>query len=429
MGEKMEMEIREVEIEKLEPAPYNPRAISDEALDGLSHSIGEFGLVEPIVWNERTGHVVGGHQRLKVLEQAGAKSTKVVVVDLDPEREKALNVALNSRHIQGDWTQGLGAILQELKIELPELTAALRLDILETDFQKLFPPEGYAGLVDPDAIPEEPEKTVSKPGDLWQLGRHRLLCGDSTKAETLTKLMDGAKAVLIATDPPYGVAYDGNQHRRKVSPTKHGGGIVYRPILNDDLEGQKLLEFLTAAFQAGAQVSTPDASWYVWHASVTRDIFIEALKSVGVEVHQEIVWVKENFQFGRADYHWRHEPCLYGWGQKHRFVGMRNQSTVWEVTRETDHKHPTQKPVELFARAMRNNALSLEPCLDLFLGFGTAIIAAEMTTRVCYAVELDPAYVDMAVVRWERFTGQKASLLREGNLIGGGYERAREAAA
>jgi ParB-like chromosome segregation protein Spo0J len=134
MGERMEMEIREVDIERLEPAPYNPREISDQALDGLSHSIGEFGLVEPIVWNERTGHVVGGHQRLKVLEQAGAKSTKVVVVDLDPEREKALNVALNSRHIQGDWNAGLGAILQELKIELPELSATLRLDILETDF-------------------------------------------------------------------------------------------------------------------------------------------------------------------------------------------------------------------------------------------------------------------------------------------------------
>jgi DNA modification methylase len=263
-------------------------------------------------------------------------------------------------------------------------------------------------------------------GDLWQLGRHRLLCGDSTKPETLKKLMDGVKAVLVATDPPYGVAYDGNQHRRKVSPTKHGGGIVYRPILNDDLEGEKLLEFLTAAFKAAAQVSTPDASWYVWHASVTRDVFIEALKSVGVEVHQEIVWVKENFQFGRADYHWRHEPCLYGWGQKHRFVGMRNQSTVWEVTRETDHKHPTQKPVELFARAMRNNALSLEPCLDLFVGFGTAIIAAEVTTRVCYAVELDPTYVDMAVVRWERFTGQKAELVRESKTKVGGYERIRE---
>jgi len=379
--------------------------------------------VEPIVWNERSGHVVGGHQRLKVLEREGAKTTKVVVVDLDPEREKALNVALNSRHIQRDWSAGLGAILQELKVELPELSAALRLDILETDFQKLFPPEGYAGLIDPDALPEEPEKPVSRLGDLWQLGRHRLICGDSTKPETLKTLMGTTKAVLIATDPPYGVAYDGNQHRRKVSPTKHGGGIVYRPILNDDLEGEKLLGFLTAAFQAAASVSTPDASWYVWHASVTRDIFIEALRTVDVEVHQEIIWVKENFQFGRSDYHWRHEPCLYGCGEKHRFVGLRNQSTVWEVMRETDHKHPTQKPVELFARAMRNNALSLEPCLDLFVGFGTAIIAAEVTTRVCYAVELDPAYVDMAVVRWERFTGQKASLVRKGKTKAGGYER------
>jgi hypothetical protein len=145
--------------------------------------------------------VVGGHQRLKVLEQTGAKTTKVVVVDLDPEREKALNVALNSRHIQGEWTEGLGAILQELKVELPELSAALRLDVLETDFQKLFPPEGYAGLVDPDVLPEEPEKPVSRPGDLWQLGRHRLICGDSTKPETL-------KSVIVGDISPWSAGID-----------------------------------------------------------------------------------------------------------------------------------------------------------------------------------------------------------------------------
>jgi DNA modification methylase len=278
------------------------------------------------------------------------------------------------------------------------------------------------GRTDPDAIPAEPERAISQPGDIWVLGEHRFMCGDSTKVESLDRLMEGKKAALIVTDPPYGVAYDGNQHRRTVSPTQHGGGLVYRPILNDDLEGQKFLDFLCAAFKAAASVSRSDTSWYVWHASATRDLFIEALKSVGVEVHQEIIWVKENFQFGRSDYHWQHEPCLYGWGKKHRFFGERNQSTVWRIDRETDHKHPTQKPVEVFARPILNNSLAGEICLDLFMGFGTAIIAAEQTGRVCYGMEIDPVYVDMAVMRWEQFTGRASTLLRGDISIGGGYE-------
>jgi DNA modification methylase len=421
MGRKMEMEIREVDLEKLEPAPYNPRAISDEALDGLSHSIGEFGLVEPIVWNERTGHVVGGHQRLKVLEQTGTKSTKVVVVDLDPVREKALNLALNSRHLQGDWTVELGGILRELKIEMPEISGALSFDALEIDFQKMFPIEASK---EADECPDPPEKPISVLGDLWLLGRHRVMCGDSTKPETLRRLFGpDHRAALVVTDPPYGVNYDGNQHRRKVSPTQHGGGLIYEPILNDDLVGPKFLEFLCAAFRGCSEVSRPDASWYVWHASVTRNVFLNALHLIGIEIHQEIIWVKENFQFGRADYQWQHEPCLYGWGKKHRFMGTRNQTTVWEVPRQTDHLHPTQKPVEVFARPMRNNALSNEICLDPFLGTGTAVIAAEQTTRTCYGVELAEAYVDLIVKRWEKFTGQNAVLSRSGKLVEGGYAK------
>jgi len=243
--------------------------------------------------------------------------------------------------------------------------------------------------------------------------QHRIMCADSTDPAAVETLMAGEKAGLIATDPPYGVSYDGNAHRRE-----HGGGRVYDPIANDDLEGPALEAFLTAAFRAAAACTTEGAAWYVWHASITRPAFLAALASVGVAIHQEIVWAKESFQFSRSDYHWQHEPCLYGWRERHTFLGERNQSTVWQIARQSEHQHPTTKPTELWRIPVRNHLQPGDIVLDLFLGSGPAIIAAQQLGCRAFGIELSQAYVDVCVLRWQTLTGKEAILAGDGRAFG-----------
>jgi DNA modification methylase len=238
------------------------------------------------------------------------------------------------------------------------------------------------------------------------------MCGDSTDPAAVETLMAGEKAGLIATDPPYGVSYDGNAHRRE-----HGGGRVYDPIANDDLDAPALEAFLTAAFRAASPHLQKDAAWYVWHASITRPAFLAALASVGVRVHQEIVWTKESFQFSRSDYHWQHEPCLYGWRERHTFQGERNQSTVWDIARQSEHQHPTTKPTELWRIPIRNHLAPGEIGLDLFLGSGPALIAAQQLGCRAFGMELSPAYVDVSVLRWQALTGKQAILASDGRAF------------
>ena len=242
--------------------------------------------------------------------------------------------------------------------------------------------------------------------------QHRVLCADSTDPSTVERLMAGEKAGLLATDPPYGVAYDGNAHRRE-----HSGGRVYDPIANDDLEGPALESFLTAAFRAASPHLCDDGAWYVWHASITRPAFLAALSTIGVQVHQEIVWTKESFQFSRSDYHWQHEPCLYGWRERHTFRGTRNQSTVWQIARQSEHQHPTSKPTELWRIPIRNHLAPGGIMLDLFLGSGPAVIAAEQLGCRAFGMELSPAYVDVSVLRWQHLTGKEATLAGEGGAF------------
>jgi len=260
---------------------------------------------------------------------------------------------------------------------------------------------------------EAVECTCAHCGQRFQavpIPQHRVMCGDATDPAAVGALMAGEKAGLLASDPPYNVAYDGNRHRRTASPGRNGGGVIYDPIENDDLSSEEFERFLTAAFCAAATHTEEAAAWYIWHASRTRAQFLSALAAAGVTVHQEIVWVKESFQFSRADYHWQHEPCLYGWRERHTFLGERNQSTVWQIARQSDHQHPTTKPVDLWGIPMRNH---LEPgglCLDLFLGSGTALIAAEQLGYRGFGMEISPAYCDVAVLRWQILTGKEATL-------------------
>jgi DNA modification methylase len=249
------------------------------------------------------------------------------------------------------------------------------------------------------------------------IGKHRVLCGDSCDESATQALLGAEKASLVATDPPYGVAYDGNQHRRQTSPTRHGSGVLYDPIENDDLVGEEFQQFLARAFAAIEKHVKEDAAWYVWHASKTRPAFLSALAKVGVTIHQEIIWTKENFQFSRSDYHWQHEPCLYGWREKHEFLGERNQSTVWSIARQTEHQHPTSKPVELWARPIRNHLKPGEIVLDTFLGSGTALIAAEQMQVRCFGSELSPNYTDVCILRWQRLTSREAVLQETGQTF------------
>lgn len=425
---KTDLNITTKQITDLLPAPYNPRVISDEALSGLQASVERFGLVEPIVWNERTGRVVGGHQRLKVLQQMGEAETQVVVVDLEEAEEKALNVALNNPAIAGDFTPELHKLLAEINEAMPELADELRFEELADQTSKLLAellPDD--GLTDPDDVPEPPEEPITRLGDLIILGSHRLICGDSGDPETLTRLMDGHTAALYATDPPYGVGYDGTSHplnqRDKERGRQHGSqnrdwSDDYQDLDAWDHFGdqEQFEQFLTGVFQLALTHCDTNAAWYCWHASATADSFKKAWKDTGVRYHQTITWVKPTHVLGFAMWNYRSEPCFMGWRQSHKpqaYQVKDETSNVWEIDWEgkarcTDGVHPTQKPVRLFELPMLKHTRPGAICLETFAGSGSQLIAAERLGRSCFAVERNPRFCDVIVQRWEQYTGQQA---------------------
>jgi len=412
----------------LAPAPYNPRTISSESLAGLRASVERFGLVEPIVWNRRTGRVVGGHQRLKALQQLGETETQVVVVDLEEAEEKALNVALNNPAIAGEFTADIHLLLAELKVLMPELYDDLCFDDLAAQTAKLLAelaPED--GLTDPDDVPEPPEEPVTQEGDLIILGGHRLVCGDSQDAAVIARLMDGHKAALYATDPPYGVGYDGTSHPqnqrdkqagRAPGTQNHDWSDDYEDLdAWDHFEDQAAFEkFLATVFTTARPHLSDSAAWYTWHASATSESFRRAWQAAGVRYHQMINWVKPTFVLGFAMWNYRSEPCLMGWQQGHKpaaYPVADEKSNVWEVDWEgkgrcTDGVHPTQKPVRLFELPMLKHTRPGDICLETFAGSGSQVIAAERLGRRCFAVERNPRFCDVIVSRWEQFTGQTA---------------------
>lgn len=391
-------------VRELKGWDRNPRTISPAALAGLKASIEAFGLVQPIIWNERTNRVVGGHQRLSVLAQTGATETEVVVVDLPEDKEKALNVALNNPEISGVFTSGVVDMLDEIKAENERLYEELLLDALRSDI-KVEDPE----VVEDDGPGEVPAEPVTKLGDLWELGAHRLICGDSTDPNVVERLMGGERAILMATDPPYGVAYHAEDRPGidKLALPK------WEEIENDDKTGENIQPFLERAFFTAASVALlPNAAWYLWHAQLTQGFFAAAA-AAKIVLHRQIIWVKPVLLLGFGDYHWRHELCFYGWVQGNRppFYGERNQTTIWEIKHETSSGkriHPTQKPIEIFAIPLRNHTNQGEICYEPFCGSGTQLVAAEQLNRKCYALEISPAYCDVIVNRWEKLTGKKA---------------------
>lgn len=394
------MNIQKINIEKLKAAEYNPRKDlkpEDEEYQKIKRSILEFGYVAPIIVNADMT-VIGGHQRLKVLKELGYEEVECNVVDLDKTKEKALNIALNK--ITGEWDNSK---LEELLAELKETD--IDMDMTGFTFDEvdniLKDIEGSKeDNFDLDQALNEIEEPTTRPGDIWILGKNRLMCGDSTQKENVLRLMDKQEADMLLTDPPYNVDYEG----KTVDALK---------IENDNMTSTEFYNFLLDSFRNMFEVTKCGSSVYVFHADTEGLNFRNAFNAVGFKLAQCLVWVKNTFVMGRQDYQWRHEPILYGWkeGAGHYFINDRKQSTVLEFDKPTRNaEHPTMKPIDLLVYLIKNSSKENDLILDLFGGSGSTLIAAEQVKRRCYTMELDPKYCDVIVKRWELLTGEKAVL-------------------
>ena len=386
------MEIKELPLKELKPAAYNPRKKlkkGDKEYEKIKQSLLKFGYVDPIIVNEDLT-VIGGHQRLTVLKDLDYETAKCVIVDLPKEDEKALNIALNK--ITGQWDE---ALLADLLLDLQESDFNLDLtgfeppeidDILSNVHDKELSEDEF------DVEEELKKPTLSRHGDIWQLGNHRVICGDSTKAETYKQLLDDRKANLVVTDPPYNVDVEETAGK----------------ILNDNMSDGDFYQFLLSMFTQVENHMEDDASIYVFHADTEGLNFRKAFKDAGFYLSGCCIWKKNSLVLGRSPYQWQHEPCLYGWKKKgkHQWFSDRKQTTIWEYDRPKSSKdHPTMKPIQLMAYPIQNSSMRGTIVLDPFLGSGSTLIAADQTGRVCYGIELDEKFVDVIVKRYIEVTG------------------------
>jgi len=427
------MDVSNVSTEELRgmAAPYNPRSISDHDLSALGRSMMTFGVVEPVVVNRRTGRIVGGHQRVKAAIGAGIEKLPVVHVDLDETQEKSLNIALN--RISGEFdVDKLSELLKELDV------AGMDLDLTgftQTELDDLLGGMETAdeGLTDPDLVPEPPDEPSTHPGDLIYLGRHRLLCGDSASADDLTKLLDGQTVQLVHADPPYNVCVQPRSNNAialagKARKHHQGLDLARRPgastptgkmrardrvLENDFVSPEDFERMLRAWFQNASDALDPGRGFYFWGGYANVANYPPAIKEAGLYFSQAIIWVKEWPVLTRKDFMGNHEWCFYGWkeGAAHYFnPGITNASDTWSVKKVNPQTmiHLTEKPVELAERAMMYSSRRDERVLDLFGGSGSTLMAAERLGRRALLIEIDPAYCDVIVRRWQEHTGEKA---------------------
>ena len=387
-----------VSVENLIPYALNSRTHSDAQVAQLAASIREFGFTNPVLVDD-ANNLIAGHGRLLAARKLKMDQVPAIVVaGLDDRKRRALVIADNKLALNAGWDE------DALRVELEDLAG---------DFGKLMGfcqdelvallqnAEGTDGLTDEDEVPEVPAVPVTVEGDVWLLGRHRLACGSSTDAHTVEAVLAGVKPHLMVTDPPYGVEYDASW-RSKALPAKkdkRAKGVV----LNDDI-----------ADWSDAWALFPGDVAYVWHGSLQTSIVLGSLEANGFKGRSLIIWAKSHFAIGRGDYHPMHEPCWYlvREGKKGHYCGDRKQTTLWQIPKpqKSETGHSTQKPVECMKRPIENNSSPGQAVYEPFSGSGTTIIAGEMTGRCVYAIELNPAYVDMAVIRWQNFTGQTATL-------------------
>ena len=415
------LKIEYVDINTIKPYENNAKQHPRTQIEQIKTSIEMFGMDDPIgIWNDT---IVEGHGRLIACQELGYKEVPVIRLDhLTDEERKAYTLAHNKLTMNSDF---------DIDILNDELAQFETIDMSEFGFDIDFDVE-EAEVVE-DEVPEIPAEPKSKPGEIYQLGSHRLMCGDSTKAEDVAKLMNGESADLVVTDPPYNVAIENSK------------GMT---IENDNMASEQFQEFLSAAFTNMNESLKPGGAFYVWFASREHINFETALNKANLEVRQELIWNKNSLILGRQDYQWKHEPCLYGWkdGAPHYFIDDRTQTTVIEdkkpdikkMKKEEMQKlleeiysdkvsstvinedkpsandlHPTMKPIKLLARQVKNSSKVGEKVLDLFGGSGSTLITCEQLGRICYMIEYDPQYVDVIIERWENFTGQKAKKIEE----------------
>ena len=398
------IEIEYVPIDSLRPDPANPRRISDSELKSLTRSIRKFGLVDPIVARQQDKTVIGGHQRLLAARRLGMESVPVIYVDLLPEEARLLSLAFN--RISGTWDEPLLARF------LSDLESVADVDLTLTGFEddeikkllrklevrvKRDQPENF----DLDAALEQSAPGAVSLGDVWQLGEHRMMCGDATDSGHVAALLGDTKANMGFTDPPYNVALGDHGGRQR--------GQRRRRLQNDALPPEQWEAFVRG--WASALLANVDGALYVCMSSKELPLVSRVLAEEGGHWSDTIIWEKDRFVLGRADYQRQYECIWYGWreGAKRHWCGDRDQGDVWRIDRPSESElHPTMKPLPLIERAIENSSQPGDVVLDLFLGSGSTIIASERTGRACYAMEIDPRYCAVAIARWESFTGQKA---------------------
>ena len=392
------MDVIELPLGQIIPYARNPRQ-NEKAIATVAASIAEFGWRQPIVVDENMV-ILAGHTRLAAAQQLGLKSAPVhVAKGLSETQAQAFRIMDNRSAENADWMEDL------LSLELSDLLDAdydLELTgFTDEELNSLL--SGLDGENDgegEDDIPEPPEEPVSRLGDLWVLGNHRLLCGDATVATDVERVLGNVKPLLMVTDPPYGVEYDpGWRNKTGASATKRTG-----KVLNDD----------RADWREAWDLFPGDVA-YVWHGALHAATVAESLEAAGFNVRSQIIWAKDRLVLSRGDYHWQHEPCWYAVKKtgKGHWAGDRKQTTLWQIAnkdQDADTVHGTQKPVECMRRPILNNSSPGQAIYEPFMGSGTTLIASETTGRVCHGIELNPAYVDVAVERWQQFTGQTAVL-------------------
>ena len=381
------------DVDNLIPYALNSRVHSEDQVAQIAASIREFGFTNPVLVDE-DNNLIAGHGRLLAARKLNMTEVPAITVTgLDDRKRRALVIADNKIALNSDWDiDALKVELEDLASDFGELMGFSQEELVEL----LKQPD--AGLTSDDAVPEAPEQPVTVKGDVWNLGNHRLMCGDSTSIADLETLCENQLVDMWLTDPPYNVAYVG----------KTKDALV---IKNDEMGDQDFRQFLVDAYSAADAVMKKGAVFYIWHADSEGYNFRGAAHDIGWQIRQCLIWRKQSMVMGRQDYHWQHEPCLYGWkdGASHLWASDRKQTTILNFDRPSkSEQHPTMKPVELFVYQMLNNTKGDDLVLDSFVGSGTTVIACEKHGRRARAMEVDPVYCDVTITRWQEYTGKDA---------------------